>query len=264
MQSDSAAAVTRNLLLKLCYAGTNYHGWQIQQNALSVQQVLQDAIFPILGGPHDLKGCSRTDTGVHADEYYVSVRTTSSIPCARLLAAVNARLPRAIAVLECRPVPADFHARYSCIGKEYVYQIWNHPIRNPFLERCALHYPYPLDTELLHRCAQSYIGTHDFSAFCSAGGKKHDPIRTVSHFDVVRDGDLIRMTVAADGFLYHMVRIMGGTLLRIAQRKIAPDGIPAILESRNRDCAGLTAPALGLRLHRVYYDLPPMEKEEAP
>ena len=266
MQSHSAAALTdaptRNLLLQLRYDGTNYHGWQIQQNALSVQQVLQDALFPILGGPHELKGCSRTDTGVHADEYDVSVRTASQIPCDRLQAALNVRLPRDIAVRACRPVPDDFHARYSCIGKEYIYQIWNDPVRDPFLDRYVLHYPYPLDDALLHRCAQDYVGTHDFSAFCSAGGKKHDPVRTVRHFDVTRDGALLRMTVAADGFLYNMVRIMVGTLLRIAQGKIAPDAIPSILAGKDRSRAGLTAPACGLRLHRVFYDLPPLEPLE--
>ena len=254
----------RNLLLGLSYDGTNYHGWQVQQNALSVQQVLQNALFPILGGPHELKGCSRTDTGVHADEYFVSVRTASRIPCDRLAAALNVRLPRDIAVQSCRTVPDDFHARYSCLGKEYIYQIWNHPVRSPFWDRYTLQYPYPLDVPMLHRCAQDYVGTHDFSAFCSAGGKKHDPVRTVDHFTVARDGAMVRMTVAADGFLYHMVRIMVGTLLRVAQGKIAPDAIPAILASGDRSRAGLTAPACGLRLHRVFYDLPPLERSDAP
>lgn len=255
MQSDSAAVVTeRNLLLNLCYDGTSYHGWQVQQNAHSVQQELQNALFPILGGVHDLKGCSRTDSGVHANEYCVSVRTTARIPCERLQAALNVRLPRDIAVNACREVPLDFHARYSCVGKEYVYQIWNEPVKNPFLERYALHYPYRLDEALLHRCAQAYVGTHDFSAFCSAGGKKTDPVRTVSLFEVTRNGGMVCMRTAADGFLYNMVRIMVGTLLRIAQGKIAPDALPALLESRSRAHMGLTAPPQGLFLHRVFYD----------
>ena len=258
MQLDSAAAVNgaRNLLLRLQYDGTAYHGWQVQQNARSVQQTLQESLFPILGGPHDLKGCSRTDSGVHANEYYVSVHTHAAIPCVRLQAALNVRLPRDIAVLDCREVPLDFHARYSCTGKEYVYQIWNGPVKNPFLERYALHYPYPLDAEALHRCAQAYVGTHDFSAFCSAGGKKLDPVRTVTSFEVARAGALVTMRVAADGFLYNMVRIMVGTLLRVAQGKIAPTGIPAILESRDRGRAGLTAPPHGLFLNRVFYNEP--------
>ena len=256
MQLHSAPYVTksRNLLLKLSYDGTAYHGWQVQNNAVTVQSVLQDALFPILGGVHELKGCSRTDAGVHAEEYYVSVQTDARIPCDRLVPALNAVLPRDIAVHHCREVPADFHARYSCTGKEYVYRIWNSPIRDPFRDRYVLQYPRPLDTELLHRCAQAYVGTHDFIGFCSAGGKKEDTVRTVSRFSVVREGNLVSMYVAADGFLYNMVRIMTGTLLTIAQGRIAPDTLPEILAARTRTRAGITAPAQGLTLHRVFYD----------
>lgn len=240
--------------MTLRYDGTAYHGWQVQHNARSVQQTLQEVLFPILGGVHELKGCSRTDSGVHANEYCVSVRTNAKIPCERLQAALNVRLPRDIAVLACSEASPDFHARYSCKGKEYVYQIWNDPVKNPFFERYALHYVYPLDVDLLHRCAQAYVGTHDFSAFCSAGGKKLDPVRTVSRFDVRREGSLVRMTVAADGFLYNMVRIMTGTLLQVAQGKIAPQALPQILADKDRTKAGLTAPPHGLFLNRVFYE----------
>ena len=259
MQPDSAPYVTksRNLLLRLSYDGTAYHGWQVQQNAVTVQSVLQEALFPILGGVHELKGCSRTDAGVHAEEYFVSVQTDARIPCARLVPALNAALPRDIAVHHRREGPADFHARYSCSGKEYVYRIWNHPVRDPFRDRFLLQYPRPLDAALLDRCAKAYLGTHDFSGFCSAGGKKLDPIRTVTRADVVREGDLVSFFIAADGFLYNMVRIMTGTLLGVAQGRIAPDALPAIIASGSRARAGTTAPAQGLTLHRVFYDLPP-------
>lgn len=243
----------RNLLLKLSYDGTRYHGWQVQQNAQSVQSVLQDALFPVLGGVHDVKGCSRTDTGVHAREYCVSVKTKNSIPPERLQAALNNRLPRDIAVLSCCEVPLDFHARYSCTGKEYVYQIWNDKVKHPFLYGYSLHYPYELDVPLLDRAAQAYCGTHDFSSFCSAGSKKQDNTRTVARFSVERSGSLVTMTTAADGYLYNMVRIMVGTLLRIAQGKLDPDALPAVIEAKNRSAAGPTAPACGLFLNRVFY-----------
>ena len=134
MQPNPAPTVKkRNLRLVLSYDGTRYHGWQVQENAQSVQSVLQEALFPILGGVHDVKGCSRTDTGVHAREYVVSVQTDSTIPPERLQAALNNRLPRDIAVLDCREAAPDFHARYSCTGKEYVYQIWTDRVKHPFL-----------------------------------------------------------------------------------------------------------------------------------
>jgi len=243
----------RNLLLRLSYDGTRYHGWQVQQNAQSVQSVLQEALFPVLGGPHDLKGCSRTDTGVHAREYFISVRTASPIDPNRLTAALNNRLPRDIAVLECREVSPDFHARYSCTGKEYVYQIWNDPVKNPFLYGYSLHYPHTLDAALLNHAAQAFCGTHDFSSFCSAGSKKQDNTRTVFRFSVARSGSLVTMTTAADGYLYNMVRIMVGTLLRVAQGKLSPDGLSAVIGARNRSAAGQTAPACGLFLNRVFY-----------
>ena len=141
----------------------------------------------------------------------------------------------------------DFHARYSCKGKEYVYQIWNHPVRNPFLAGHALHYWYPLDEALLHRAAEAYVGSHDFTSFCTLDKRERgDLTRTVTHARVERAGDMVTFTVAADGFLYNMVRIMVGTLLRVQQGKIAPGEIPAILQAKDRKAAGPTAPALSL------------------
>lgn len=243
----------RNLLLRLSYDGTRYHGWQVQQNAQSVQSVLQEALFPVLGGTHDVKGCSRTDTGVHAREYCVSVKTVNPIATECLQAALNNRLPRDIAVLSCCEMPLDFHARYSCTGKEYVYQIWNDPVKNPFLYGYSLYYPYVLDVGLLHDAAQAYCGTHDFSSLCSAGSKKQDNTRTVARFSVERSGSLVTMTTAADGYLYNMVRIMVGTLLRVAQGKLTAESLPAVIAAKDRSAAGPTAPACGLFLNRVFY-----------
>ncbi len=244
----------RNLLLTISYVGTDYHGWQIQENALTVQEVFQKALFAVTGLSEDIKACSRTDTGVHAREFCVSLLTESKIPPERLAAALNHGLPRDIAVKSCKAVPLDFHARYSCKGKEYTYEIWNHPVREPFLEGRALHYWYPIDEALLDRAAKYYLGSHDFSSFCTLDSRERgDLTRTVTEAKVERRGDLVVFTVAADGFLYNMVRIMTGTLLRVQQGKLSPEDIPGILAAEDRRAAGPTAPACGLYLNRVFY-----------
>ncbi len=244
----------RNLLLTIAYDGSRYHGWQIQENALTVQEAFQKAMFSVTGLSEDIKACSRTDTGVHAREFCVSLKTESPIPPERITAALNHYLPRDIAVKSCREVPMEFHARYSCKGKEYVYEIWNHPVRDPFREGRALHYWYPIDERLLDRAAEAYLGKHDFSSFCTLDSReKGDLTRTVTQSRVERREDLVTFTVAADGFLYNMVRIMVGTLLRVQQGKFCPEDIPGILAAKNRRAAGPTAPACGLYLNRVFY-----------
>ena len=155
----------RNILLSLCYDGTRYHGWQIQKNAITVQEVFQNALIKILNVCPDIKGCSRTDSGVHANMYCVSMKIDSNIPCERLKMAINKFLPNDIAVNTAIEVPTDFHARYSCIGKEYVYKIWNKQVRNPFLDGRAFHYWYPLNIEKLNMAAYNFVGTHDFTSF---------------------------------------------------------------------------------------------------
>ncbi len=245
----------RNFLIKLSYDGARYHGWQIQENALTVQQVFQEALYKITGLREDIKACSRTDTGVHAREFCVSLKTESPIAPERLLAALNHYLPEDVAVKSCQRVPLEFHARYSCQGKEYVYQIWNNPVRDPFLAGRALHYWYPIDQAVLDRAAKGYVGRHDFSSFCTLDRReKGDLTRTVTTAKVERNGDLVTFTVAADGFLYNMVRIMVGTLLRVQQGKFTPEDIPGIIEAKDRKAAGPTASACGLYLNRVFYD----------
>lgn len=244
----------RNLLLSITYDGANYHGWQIQENALTVQEVFQRALQRVTGLSEDLKACSRTDTGVHAREFCLSLKTESAIPPERMRAALNHWLPEDVAVKSCREVPEDFHARYSCKGKEYCYEIWNHPVREPFLRGRALHYWYPMDEGLLDRAAKRYVGSHDFTSFCTLDRREQgDFTRTVTEAKVERRGDLVVFTVAADGFLYNMVRIMTGTLLRVQQGRLTPEDIPRILAARDRAAAGPTAPACGLYLNRVFY-----------
>ncbi|MBC8534132.1 tRNA pseudouridine(38-40) synthase TruA [Yeguia hominis] len=244
----------RNLLLMIGYDGAAYHGWQVQQNARAVQEVFQEALQNVLGERPDIKGCSRTDTGVHAREYGISFRTAHRIPCHRLVFALNRFLPPDMAVFSCREMPEDFHARYSCKGKEYVYEIWNSEIRSPFLEGRALHYRYPMDAALLQKAATCYLGKHDFTSFCTVDKRERRNMeRTVTRAEVVRSGEMVSFTVSADGFLYNMVRIMTGTLLRVAQGKISPEDLPQILAAKDRKAAGPTAPACGLYLNKVFY-----------
>lgn len=244
----------RNLLLTISYDGSRFHGWQIQKNALSVQEVFQEALQKIINCNVDIKGCSRTDSGVHANMYCLSMKIVHSIPTESLVAALNRYLPKDIVVLDCQEVSEDFHARYSCKGKEYLYKVWNGRVRNPFLEGYAYHYWYPLDENLLNEAARFYIGKHDFTSFCTLDSRKMgDMVRTVEKFVVKRENDLILMYVKADGFLYNMVRIMVGTLFRVAQHKILPEQINDILLARNRQKAGPTARACGLYLNKVFY-----------
>ena len=244
----------RNLLLTLSYCGTHYHGWQIQENALTVQEVFQNALFEIIHERPDIKGCSRTDSGVHANMYCVSMKIEHPIAKDRLMMALNRYLPLDVAVTKIIDVPEDFHARYSCKGKEYVYKVWNSRVRNPFADGLMLHYRYDLDIEALNKEAQAFVGTHDFTSFCTLDRReKGDFTRTVKYFRVEKDGDLLTFTVAADGFLYNMVRIMVGTLLAIGQGRIPYGSLPQIIEAENRKCAGPTAPPQGLYLNKVFY-----------
>ena len=256
MQSLYSGSNLKNLLITISYDGRHFHGWQIQQNALTVQEVFQNSLTKIIGSEFDVKGCSRTDSGVHANMYCISLKITHPILPERLKAALNRWLPKSVAVLDCIEVPLDFHARYSCVSKEYIYKIWNNEVRNPFLDGYALHYRYKIDENLLNNAAQAYTGYHDFSSFCTLDSReKGDMRRNVMSFSVMRDGDLVTMKVEADGFLYNMVRIMVGTLLRVQQGKINPDEISKIIEKKDRSFAGPTAQACGLYLNRVNYKL---------
>lgn len=251
------------LLLTLRYDGTNYHGWQVQSNALAVQPVVQDAIERVTGIRSGLTGCSRTDTGVHAEMYCCAFRTECPLRGRRMTAALNAWLPRDIAVYDCREVPDTFHPRYSAVGKRYVYRIWNAPDRHPFWEGRALHLRGSLDVAQMDRAAQDFLGSHDFAACRSADparrGKNEDTVRTVSHVSVTAGdtdsggGRLVEFSVQADGFLYNMVRIMTGTLLDMAVGRLPWEAISVGLESGERAAMGATAPAKGLYLQRVVY-----------
>lgn len=243
----------RNLLLRLMYDGSRYHGWQVQPNGITVQETLQDAIEQILGVRENVTGCSRTDAGVHANDFCCNIRTENEIDCYRLQGALNAVLPESISVKSVSEVELDFHARYNCVTKQYVYRVWNASYKNPFLVNRAWHYKNKIDENFLNGQAQAYFGTHDFKAFCSAGSTVEDTVRTVKSFSVTRDGEEVLFTVEADGFLYNMVRIMVGSLIEISENKIEKDKLSAIIESKDRALAGRTAPAQGLFLNKVKY-----------
>ncbi len=245
----------KNYLLTLMYDGTRYHGWQVQNNASSVQQVLQDAIQTILGVRENVVGCSRTDSGVHANMFCCNMRTEKELSAEKFVKSLNAVLPRDVVVIEVAEVPFEFHARYDCISKQYKYLILNSKSRNPFYENRALHYPFEIDTELLAQEAKAFIGTHDFSAFCSANSSVDSKIRTVKSIDIIRNGDFVEFYIEADGFLYNMVRIIVGTLLDVNSGKIGQGKIKEIIASKDRNSAGKTASAHGLYLNRVNYSL---------
>lgn len=243
----------RNLLLTLRYNGTAYHGWQIQPNGVTVQQCLVDAFRNISGKNENIIGCSRTDAGVHANMFCCNVRTECAVSVDKIPDALNFYLPPDIAVYDCREVPYDFHARYDCKGKEYVYLIYNGKYRNPFYENKAMLYPFTLDEALLNSEAQLFKGKHDFSAFCSAGSEVQDKTREIFDCTAERKDDIIELKVSGDGFLYNMVRIIVGTLLDIQRGKIPAGEIPSIIDSGVRENAGVTAPPEGLYLNKVFY-----------
>lgn len=244
----------RNLLLTIRYLGTAYSGWQVQVNAPSVQQALQDAVEKLFCVRENIVGCSRTDAGVHANMYCCNIRTESSLPCDVVMRGLNAYLPCDISVIDCREVDYDFHARYDCIGKEYVYLIRNTSVPDPFLYGRCWYFNKKIDAEFLNKQAQAYCGTHDFKAFCSSGSSVQSTVRTVKRFSVERENDMIKMFVEADGFLYNMVRIMVGTLTDISLGKIKEDTIEDIINSLDRTRAGITAPPQGLYLNKVFYE----------
>lgn len=243
----------KNYLLRIKYNGSSYHGWQVQDNAVTVQEKLQDAIEAVFGKREDVKGCSRTDSGVHANAFFCNFRSEKVIQAEKIPAALNANLPVDIAVEKCTEVHQDFHARYDCKGKEYVYKIWNGHERNPFYNDLYYHYKYKIDTELLNIEAQAFVGKHDFSAFCAAGGSVEDKVREIYSFRVERSGDEVFFYVSGDGFLYNMVRIMVGTLLEISSGKIEKGKISQIICEKDRNMAGFTVPPQGLYLNAVYY-----------
>ena len=245
----------RNLKVGIAYNGAAYHGWQRQDNGITVQQVIEESMSRILGQEVTVHGCSRTDAGVHAKEFYFTASVDNGIPCNGFIKAMNGLLPDDIAVLSCEDVPMDFHARFSAKGKEYLYLVNNSERKDVFRKGMALTYPLHLDEKRLDRAAKLFIGEHDFGAFCKAEAKEHlkSTVRTVYDFRVIRNGDDVMFYVSGNGFLHNMVRIMVGTLIYVNEGKRSESDITAAIKTGNRELAGKTVPPCGLYLNKVIY-----------
>ena len=230
-----------NFLLTLAYDGTNYCGFQVQPNGRSVAETFQDGLEAVLGTRPDIKGCSRTDAGVHALGFRLNFHADTRIPPQKLPLALNQHLPPDIRVLDAQIVPEDFHARYAAHTKTYLYRIHNNPIDSPFDAAYYTRVPKRLDEAKMQAAAQQFVGRHG------------DTVRTITDCHVTRRGDEIDIEVTADGYLYNMVRILAGTLCEAGAGRLQPEEISAILASRDRSRAGPTLPAKGLFLKCVEY-----------
>ena len=242
------------IALKISYDGTDYAGWQVQKNAPTVQEKLNEAVFALTGERVSVTGSGRTDAGVHAERYIANFHTESRIPVERLPFAINTHTPEDIVVREALEVAEDFNAILSCQKKEYTYRIYNSRIKNPFYVNRAYFYPKHLDEEVMDRAARAFEGTHDFRAVRSVGTETKTTVRTVHYCRVSRSGDLLELKVCADGFLYNMVRAITGTVLYAAEGKLTPEDIPEILASGDRSLAGPTVPPGGLYMTRLWYE----------
>ena len=243
-------------LLWIAYKGTNYGGFQVQPNAPTVCAAVQDAMQRVLGCRPDVKGCSRTDAGVHARRFALSFCYTGKVPAEKMVQAFNAHLPPDIRALEILPVAENFHARYAAHAKTYRYYILNARVDDPFTFDTCCRIGPELDVAAMQAAAERFVGTHDFLALCASGSSvaaHGDTVRTITRCTVERAGDRVTITVTADGYLYNMVRILAGTLVEAGLHKRTPESIPALLASRDRRRAGQTLPATGLFLEDVAY-----------
>ncbi len=241
----------KNYRLLVAYDGTDYHGWQRQPDSPTVQGALEDALFKLSGKRISVLGAGRTDAGVHAAGQAANFRGALGFEDAELFRALNAVLPDDIRVLSLDPVPENFHARKSALGKTYRYRIVHAPLVSPFDFRFALHIPYPLDVRAMRRAAVLFEGEADFSSFTS--NHEYNAVRRVTRSRLEKRGEALLYTIEADGFLRYMVRTIVGTLLEVGRKRIRPEAIGEIFAGRNRNLAGPTAPAKGLCLMRVEY-----------
>jgi tRNA pseudouridine38-40 synthase len=247
----------RTLRLTLQYDGTDFVGWQRQPNGVSIQELIERALEPIEGHPVTVIGAGRTDAGVHAIGQVASVQLESSIDAASLVRALNATLPDAVRVTVVDEAPPDFNARFAAAGKVYEYRIWNGPIVPPFERRYVWHVPQKLDLGRMREAGRALVGRHDFAAFRAAGSDVATSERTLRCLNVEAmddaEAERVRLVVAGDGFLRHMVRAIAGTLVDVGLGRRSIDSVAAALASRDRAQAGATAPALGLFLVKVDY-----------
>ena len=246
-----------NYFAKIKYLGTNFHGFQVQPRERTVQGELCSALKQALGVDVKVTGCSRTDAGVHANEFCVRIDAEgSTVPFDKLPVAVARFLPPDLSLYYATLAEDDFHPRYDVKMKEYLYRIRNSRVNDPFDYHRVWFFPQRMDDNslvLMKKAASYFVGKHDFTAFMSEGSDVLDTTRTVYYLEVDKNGDYIDIRISADGFLYNMVRIIVGTLISVAVGRISPEEIPDIILSKNRSRAGMTAPADGLYLNKVIY-----------
>jgi tRNA pseudouridine38-40 synthase len=243
----------RTLKLVLEYDGFDYCGWQVQEDAPTIQGVLEAALTKILGERVRVHGAGRTDAKVHALGQVASFRCASAIPATALQRALNSLLPRDVVVQSAEDIPAEFHARFSALGKTYAYRILNRPVRAPLRLRHVWHLPQPLDVSAMRGAGVFLHGTHDFASFQATGSAVKTTERTLTALTITREGDEVVLSCTANGFLRHMVRTIVGTLVEVGRGARAPTDLKRVIDGRDRRLAGATAPPQGLYLVKVLY-----------
>ena len=243
----------KRVKLVVAYDGTNYRGWQVQKNGVTIAEELNRALKELTGEEIQVHGASRTDAGVHAMGNVAVFDTEARMAGDKFVFALNQRLPEDIRVQDSCEVPMGFHPRFQKTGKTYEYRILNRKFPLPAYRLNTYFYYYPLDVEKMQKAAAYLVGEHDFASFCAAGAQVKTTVRTVYSLDVDKDGDLITIRITGNGFLYNMVRIIAGTLIRTGTGEWEPECVPEILEARSRAKAGPTAPAKGLTLMEIRY-----------
>ena len=242
----------KRVRLIVAYDGTNYHGWQVQNNGITIESELNRCLSELLAEPIEVIGASRTDAGVHALGNVAVFDTNARMPAEKISYALNQRLPEDIRIQKSEEVPADWHPRYCDSRKTYEYHIYRGEFALPTKRLYSLFTYHKLDVEKMQKAAEYFVGEHDFKGFCQVNAQVKSTVRTVTKMQVFEEGPEVIIRVTGNGFLYNMVRIMAGTLLEVGQGKRSPLEIPDMIAARNREAAGPTAPAHGLIL--VKYD----------
>ncbi len=246
--------MSKRVFMKIAYDGTNYCGWQIQINGITVEEVINRELSNLLGENIAVIGASRTDSGVHALGNVAIFDTETKIPAEKICFALNQRLPEDIRIIESKEVDADFHPRFCNSTKTYQYKILNRKIPIP-TERLYSHFVYmDLDVKKMRKAAEYIVGEHDFKSFCSNRTQVENTVRTVYSLDVEKKDDMIYITISGNGFLYNMVRIIAGTLMKVGLSVYPPEHVKEIIEACDRNAAGPKAPAKGLTLIGIEYE----------
>ena len=243
----------RNLRLDICYDGSRYRGWQrLSGGDHTIQGKLEQTLSRILEEPIEISGSGRTDAGVHALGQVVSFHCESDLPASEILIQLRRYLPEDIGIYSCKEVQPRFHARLNAKTKTYRYRIWNSETPCVFQRRYVTVIPEKLDLQAMRQGAEYFLGEHDFSAFCTARGKKKSNLRSIYRLDIQKEGEELHVTVTGNGFLYHMVRIMVGTLVEVGLGIRSPESIPSLFGG-SRSEAGRLMNAQGLCLMEVTY-----------